>query len=544
MRCGFTAPAVFEEGEVCGQPLRRDEGVGNLGVGNRLGTLRIIGSHAVTEAADAATIGNDIVRFGLATEQIVREAIYELEDGPKSPAADLVKLLERRGTLTPLQSGKLMKGDRDGYFLGGYRILYRVAAGTFGRVYRGDDPRTGQIVAVKILRNKHTSDQRRIEHFEREGRLGMSIQHPNIVGIHAVSKDQHTGQYYIVMEFVEGGNLRDILNIRKTIEIDESLRIMEECAAGLAYAYSRGVTHRDIKPTNILLGTDKLAKLVDFGLAEVTQGQTVFTDVKKAGDKDEQMDRTVEYAGLEKCTDVKAGDIRSDVYFLGHVLYEMIAGEALMPRTRDKHIAQQRRRFEDCEIKLRTRAVELGLPPAVTKVIAKAIAFQPMQRFQTPTAFLEGLKAARAELAGGENTRRATGSLSIYVVEENPKLQDVFREKFKQLGFRVLISADAGNALERYQRTPFHALLVDAGTAGRDGVEAYKRVMREAGSTYLDLCGMVILNEDQGEWAKQINDIPGGAAFLRPVGLKQLTMHLRAHLPEFTGGLEESGEGS
>ena len=88
------------------------------------------------------------------------------------------------------------------------------------------------------------------------------------------------------------------------------------------------------------------------------------------------MDRTIDYAGLEKATNVKAGDIRSDIYFLGHVLYEMIAGEALMPRTRDKHAAQMRRRFEEVERKLQIQAPVIGLPPAVTKLIGKAVAFE------------------------------------------------------------------------------------------------------------------------------------------------------------------------
>ncbi len=495
----------------------------------------------MTATSDAATVATDIVRFGLTDDATAREAVYEV-GGPKTPAADLVKHLERKGVLTPFQSGKLLKGDRDGYVLGGYRLLYRIASGSFGRVYRGVDPRSGQVVAVKVLRRRHTDDPRRVEHFEREGRLGRTIQHPNIVGILAVSKDEATGQYFIVMEFVEGGNLRDILNIRKKIDVDESLRIMEECVNGLAYAHSRGLTHRDIKPTNILLGTDKLAKLVDFGLAEFQQGASVFMDQKTpGGDKDEdaQMDRTIDYAGLEKATGVKAGDIRSDIYFLGHVLYEMIAGEAIMPRTRDKHAAQQRRRFEEVELKLMAKAPQLGLHPAVTKLIAKAVAFEPAQRYQAPAAFLEAIKAARAELAGGASTRRASGPLSIYVVEDNAKLQDVFREKFKALGFRVLISSDGTNALKRYQQTPYHALLVDAGTAGRDGVDAYKAVLKEAAAMHLDLAGMLILNVEQAGWADQVKNLPGGAAFVRPVGIKQLSGHLRAVLPEFTGGAEE-----
>ena len=487
------------------------------------------------ETANAGATATFVVRMGLTDEITARECLIELED-TKAPASDYVRLLERKGILTPLQSQKVLKGDRDGYFLGGYRILYRIASGSFGRVYRGDDPRTGQVVAVKVLRRRWTEDPRQVEHFEREGRIGRTINHQNIVNILAVSKDQATGQHFIVMDFVEGGNLRDILNIRKRIEPDEALRIMEECVTGLAYAHSRGLTHRDIKPTNILLGTDKTAKLVDFGLAGITQGSVIFFDKGSATaekDGEAQMDRTIDYAGLEKATEVKEGDIRSDIYFLGHVLFEMIAGEAIMPRTKDKHAAKMRRRFEEVEAKLALRAPELGFSPSLTKLILKAVAFQPAARFQTPSQFLEAIKTVRAELAGaGDEIRRAAGALMVYVVEQNPKLQDVFRDKLKKAGFRVLMSTDATNALKRYQQSPYHALLIDAGTVGKDGVDTFRKVLREADSTRLDLSGVLILNEDQAEWVEQVKGFEHATALVRPVGMKQIMGHLRATIEE------------
>ncbi len=488
----------------------------------------------MSEIADAATTATLVVRLGLTDELTARECLFELAND-KGPATDYIRLLERKGILTPLQGQKVLKGDRDGFFLGGYRMLYRIASGSFGRVYRGDDPGTGQQVAIKVLRRRWTEDPKRVEHFEREGRIGRTMDHPNIVSILAVSKDDATGQYFIVMEFVQGGNLRDILNIRKTIETDEALRIMQECTEGLAYAWSRGLTHRDIKPSNILLGTDTVAKLVDFGLAEISQGSTIFMDKGLTQEKDEdaQMDRTIDYAGLEKATDTKPGDIRSDIYFLGHVLYEMIAGEAIMPRTKDRHAAMMRRRFEEVESKMAIRGPELGIHPAILKLCSKAFAFDPTRRFQTPALFLEAIKAVRAELSGeGESTRRASGPLSIYIVENNHKLQDVLRDKLKKMGFRVLMTTDVSNALKRYQQTPFHAILIDAGTAGKDGVDAFRKVIREADAMHLDITGVLILNEDQAAWVDQIKGFTGSKAFVRPIGIKQLAQHLRATIAE------------
>ena len=191
----------------------------------------------MSEPVDAGGMAELIAKLGLVDEFSVRECLFEIEDN-KAPADTLVQLMQRRGLLTPLQGSKLLKGDTAGYFLGGYRVLYKISSGTFGRVYRGDDPRSGQIVAIKVLRNKWTENKQKVDLFLREGRVGMTLQHPNIVQILNVNQDQKTGQYFIVMEFVEGDNLRNIISIRGKLELDEALRMMEECAAGLAYAWT------------------------------------------------------------------------------------------------------------------------------------------------------------------------------------------------------------------------------------------------------------------------------------------------------------------
>ncbi|MCU0703770.1 MAG: serine/threonine-protein kinase [Fimbriiglobus sp.] len=488
------------------------------------------------EPADANELVQLAVRCGLIEEATARELLYELDD-PKGPATDMARLMERKRLLTPLQSGKLLKGESDGYFLGGYRLLYKIASGSFGRVYRGDDPRSGRVVAVKVLRKRWLDTPKRVESFEREGRLGMTLDHPNIVRILNVGKDSATGQHFIIMDFVEGGNLKDILNIRKTVGIDEALRIMEESVNGLAYSYSRGLTHRDIKASNILLGTDKVAKLVDFGLAETTdvQQEILFVGVKT--EKDERPERTVDYAGLEKATGVSSGDVRSDIYFLGHVLFEMVAGKPLLPPTKNPHTRMSRRRFEEVEPTLEREARALSLPPAFVRLIAKAVALEPSQRFQTPVAFLDAIKRCRVEVSGAAagtlNSRRAEGPLTIFVAEPNPKLQAVFREKLKEYGFnRVLISIDPDQVVKRYQQQPYHACLIDAGALGREGLNAFKRVVRQADADQRDLAAVVILNDDQRDWVDDAMSAGGGEVMLRPVTMAVLHEVLAEHLPE------------
>lgn len=488
------------------------------------------------EPADANDLAQLAVRCGLIEEGTARELLYEFDD-PKGPPVELARLMEKKRLLTPFQSGKLLKGETDGLVLGGYRILYKIASGSFGRVYRADDPRSGQVVAVKVLRRRWLDTPKRIDSFEREGRLGMTLDHPNIVRILNVNCDDESGQYFIVMDFVEGGNLKDILHIRKTIEVDEALRILEESVSGLAYAHSRGLTHRDIKPSNILLGTDKVAKLVDFGLAEMTDDMPEVMVVGVKTDKDERPERTVDYAGLEKATGVPSGDVRSDIYFLGHVLFEMVAGKPLLEPTKNPHTRMSRRRFEMVDAALEKAARDLALPPPLVRLITKAVALEPGQRFQTPTAFLDAIKRTRQEIAGavatGADSRRAEGPLTIFVAEPNPKLQAVFREKLKEYGFsRVLISIDPEQVFKRYQQQPYHACLIDAGALGREGVDVFKKVVREADAQQRDLAAVVILNDDQRAWVDDAMSAGGGEVMVRPVTMNVLHEVLSEHLPE------------
>lgn len=462
---------------------------------------------------DAEAIAQFARRLDLVTDDQLMDAWAEV--GTRTaPAGSLLRVLERKGHLTPWQASKLLKGDTDGYFLGGFRLLYRIAAGSFGRVYRGDNPRTGEVVAVKVLRKRWAEDNRKIGLFEREGKVGLSMQHPNIVHILAVNRDPASGQYYLVMEFVEGGNLRDFLAIRKKLEPPEALRLLEETANGLAYALSMGLTHRDLKPTNILISATQTAKLVDFGLAELAGG------AREVGG---EIDRTVDYAGLEKATGATAGDPRSDIYFLGCTFFEMLTGRPLLNPVRDARARMQRQRFE---IEGQLHRDDPDLPPPVFSLISRMVAFDPNLRFQTYDQLLDAIQQVKAEVAGGAKAQAAAGPKTVFVVEGNTKFQNAFRVKLKARGYRVLISINAAQALSRFQQQPYHALVVDCATGDRTGLEAFEKVLREADLKRLDCAGLLLLSRDQAHWAESLAEFPKAAALVMPVGMKQILQKL------------------
>jgi CheY-like chemotaxis protein/tRNA A-37 threonylcarbamoyl transferase component Bud32 len=483
------------------------------------------------EIEDSAAFGQQVVRLGLMSEAQLAEALEEAreEGGKQNP--DLILLLrviERKGMLTNWQSGKVLKGDYDGFVLGGYRLLYKVSSGSFGRVFRAEDPRTGRVVAVKVLRRRWSEDESRIELFIREGKVGLSLRHPNIVEVLSINQDPSSGQYYIAMEFVEGGNLREILQIRKTLSASEALRMTEEAASGLAYAYSRGITHRDVKLTNILISTVGEAKLVDFGLAQMFAAM---------GGEAAQVDRTVDYAGLEKGTGVKQGDVRSDIYFLGCVLYEALVGRPPLAPTRDRHARMRRQRFEEVR-PLTVR--DLDAPHSVLQLVETMMSFNPQLRYQTPSQLIEAVKLVRKELAGSSARTAAhagAGSAapvvrSIFIAESDERLQDAFRERLRKLGYRVFLAGDPLRALERFRMQPFDALVVDVGTTGEEGALVFERLQVEAADKGVPFVAIAILSEDQGELASKMPKGKHSTVLVRPVTIKQLHRTLQSLFPK------------
>jgi CheY-like chemotaxis protein len=467
------------------------------------------------ETMEATAFEQTILKLGLVNEGQLAE-IHE-EIGEPQDLWQLIAALERKSWLTPWQRGKVLKGDVDGFILGGYKLLYKIQSGSFGRVYRAVDSRDGRVTAVKVLRRRWSEDQARIDMFIREGKVGLLLKHPNIVEVLAINRDPASGQYYIVMEFVEGGNLREILQIRQKLSVVESLRIAEDCAAGLAYAYSRGMTHRDIKLTNILISDTGEAKLVDFGLAQF------FSTLARK--EEEKVDRTVDYAGLERATGVKTGDVRSDIYFVGCVLYECLTGRPPLVMTRDKHARMRKGRFEEVRP---IHPNEIDGPPSVLMLVETMMALDPKERYQTPSQLLDAIRTVRREVenkSGNGDDRPVTRA--VFLAEPDQHLQDVLRDKLKEQGYRVFLAGDPLRALDRYRQNPYDGLIVDARTTGDEGFRVFEHIVDEAFRRQLRLAGLLLLDEEQADWAARLPSGPHVGVIVGDITFKTVSQKLK-----------------
>lgn len=203
---------------------------------------------------------------------------------------------------------------------GKYRIERQIGQGGFALVYLGHDTIHDHQVAIKELVVTLVHDKSAIDRFMAEGKAAKLIRHPNVVEVCEVFPEGDN--YYIAMEYLPGGSLQDRLRKKGSLSVDEALRIMGRVCAGLAYAHQKGVVHCDIKPANILFAVDGTAKVADFGIAHVSAD--LMTRVWRTATQFSA--GTLQYVSPEQL-EGKRDDSRVDVYALGAVLYEMLAGK-------------------------------------------------------------------------------------------------------------------------------------------------------------------------------------------------------------------------
>jgi Tol biopolymer transport system component len=208
--------------------------------------------------------------------------------------------------------------------IGPYRVLSLIGAGGMGEVYLAEDSRLRRNVALKLLPTEFTHDRDRIRRFEREARAASALNHPNIVTIYEIG--QADGAYFIATELVEGQTLRDFMPLART-QTKEALKVIIQVADALSAAHSAGIVHRDIKPENIMLRRDGYVKVLDFGLAKLTEPSPARETSPEGTEHTDTgaVMGTVAYMSPEQALG-KEVDHRTDIFSLGVVLYEMMAG--------------------------------------------------------------------------------------------------------------------------------------------------------------------------------------------------------------------------
>ena len=265
----------------------------------------------------------------------------------------------------------------------GYKVEKLLGEGGLGTVYLVRHEMLDTLYAMKILDPEVAEqNQEYVKRFVREAKIASKIRHPNLVTVHTVGYDDAKGVYFLVMDYVSGGNLRPVIGMGGAMDHREAVRIVAQVASALAAGEPYGVVHRDIKPENIMLEPDGSVKLVDLGVAKMRGADSLKTAART-------IFGTPNYVSPEQAVDSSAVDARADVYSLGVVLFELLCGRR--PYEGDTHTAVLQQVLSPNPIP-DVRKFNPAVPERLAMLILLMCAKDPEKRLASPSALLETLE--------------------------------------------------------------------------------------------------------------------------------------------------------
>ena len=349
---------------------------------------------------------NLLVRSRLLTPSAIRTYLQRWKTEAGTAAGDVqrfAKWLVANKAITEYQCGLLLRGKSDHFFLNDYKLLDRLGQGRMAGIYEAVH-HLGQRVAIKVLPPSKAKDAECFARFQREARLAVRLKHPNVVRTFQLGKCDPL--YYIVMEYLDGDTLEEVLQRRGKLPPAEAARLIHQALLGLQHIHEQGMVHRDLKPANLMLvpapkkGQDTLqctVKILDIGL-----GRALFDegDPEAPGGQDltgtGQMLGTPDYLAPEQARNAHLADIRADIYSLGCTLYHCLAGRPPFPEV-NAVVQMMRHATEPARpLKEFNPAVPDGLQQIVNVMMAK----DPAQRYPTPE---HAAQALHAFLAGEDS---------------------------------------------------------------------------------------------------------------------------------------------
>lgn len=258
-----------------------------------------------------------------------------------------------------------------------YEILGKIGAGGMSDVYKAKDLTLGRFVAIKVLKAEFSEDLNFVTKFRSEAQSAAGLEHPNIVNIYDVGSER--GMHYIVMEYVEGITLKTYIEKKGQLAFKEAVSIAIQVGRGIEAAHAKNIIHRDIKPQNIIISTEGKVKVTDFGIARAASANTISSDVMGS----------VHYSSPEQARNGFV-DVKSDIYSLGIVMYEMVTGR--VPFDGDTTVAVAIQHLQ--EEMVVPSAYAPDLPISLEKIILKCTQKSPDRRYESMTALLGDLRKA------------------------------------------------------------------------------------------------------------------------------------------------------
>ena len=297
---------------------------------------------------------------------------------PRKLAARMVA----SGLLTQFQAEQMLQGKYRGFTIGKYKVLERIGSGGHSTVYLCEHLTVKRRVAIKVLPTAKAENPAALARFYREARAAGALDHVNLVKAHDI--DQDNGLHFLVMEYVDGSNLQELVSRFGPLTIERSANYIRQAAQGLQAAHAAGLVHRDIKPANILIDRQGLIRVLDLGLARFFSDQNDPLTLKY--DHNNVLG-TADYVAPEQALNSHDVDIRADIYSLGGTFYFLLAGQPLFPggQITQKLIWHQTRQPKPL------RELRPDVPEELAAIVERMIEKDPNNRYQTPGEVIEAL---------------------------------------------------------------------------------------------------------------------------------------------------------
>ncbi|HTA06350.1 MAG TPA: protein kinase [Solirubrobacteraceae bacterium] len=302
---------------------------------------------------------------------------------------------------------------------GRYRLEGRLGFGGMSTVHLAMDQRLERQVAVKLLAEHLAEDPTFVSRFQREAQAAARLVHPNIVQVFDSGQDESSGQYFIVMEYIEGQSCAEILRDDGWLDVDQAIAIIDQACEGLHYAHRHGVVHRDVKPGNLLRAREGDVKLADFGIAKATEQSSITQVGSVLG--------TAAYLAPEQARGEEAGP-RADLYALGVVTYQLISGRLPYEASSLTELALKQQQEAPPLLDTLVAAVS----PQLAEAVAISLALDPQERYQTAREMGRALGdgadgIAPAEAPGAAGRSPATEATSVLSAGRRPAAREPAR---------------------------------------------------------------------------------------------------------------------
>ena len=376
--------------------------------------LNALTSHSIVSTSDVETLRDTLSSDKLAAD-----------------AEAVAKELVRKGSLTKYQAAHVYKGRTKALVFGEYIVLDKLGAGGMGQVFKAQHRRMKRIVALKVLPPQATNSDTAVKRFYQEVEMAARLSHPNIVTAYDAGEAHKL--HYLAMEFVDGKDLSYIVTRNGPLSVDQAMYCMAQAARGLHYAHQQGIIHRDVKPSNLLVDRRSIVKILDMGLARLTESFGRLDDgagLTEAG----QVLGTIDYMAPEQAHDTRSADHRADIYSLGCTLFRLLTDRVPYPADTvlKKILAHREQPIPSL------RSLRAEVPPRLDQLCQRMLVKDPAQRIASMSEVASTLEAL---LAGKSDEASSVSVLDEPAVEDD--LQSFLRSGQSGKG---LVGSSIGHA--------------------------------------------------------------------------------------------------